>query len=357
MSAGPDILFEKRGTLGLITLNRPGALNALNENMCLHMMRQLELWAHSEHVRVVAIRGAGEKAFCAGGDIRALYQGGQAGSSGVMRFYWHEYQLNTMIKEYPKPFVAFIDGIVMGGGVGVSVHGSQRIAGDRTLFAMPETGIGLIPDVGGTYFLPRLRGGLGNFLGLTGARLKAADCVYAGIATHYVPSQHHSDLLHDLSASGDGNDIGARYSVHREPAPLATLQQKIDRFFAGASVEDILTGLGAADEPWAQEMAKSLRSKSPTSLKLTFRQLRCGVTLSFRECMALEYRIISRIMQAHDFFEGVRAIVIDKDNAPHWKPARLEDVSDASVEAYFASLGSDEWHYDRQSAGREERHG
>ncbi len=346
MTAEAEILFEEDGALGLITLNRPEALNALTQDMCVRMTEQLVEWARGAHIRNVAIRGAGTKAFCAGGDIRTLYDAGLAGAGDVMDFYRHEYRLNTLIKEYPKPYIALIDGIVMGGGVGVSVHGSHRIAGDRTLFAMPETGIGLIPDVGGTYFLPRLSGELGVYLGLTGARLKAADCLYAGIADCFTPSTSHDDLLRALSAGGDADRICASFAKDPGPALLSAAQEKIDEFFAGSTVEEILKSLTAPNDPWSQETAKTLRAKSPTSLKITLRQLREGAALSFRACMALEYRIISRIMMGHEFFEGVRATVIDKDNAPLWKPARLEDVSPESVDAYFAPLESDEWKYD-----------
>lgn len=356
MNADADILFEEMGALGLITLNRPDALNALTTNMCLALLDQLERWAQAEHVHAVAIRGAGTRAFCAGGDIRSLYEAGQAGSKDVMQFYWHEYRLNTFIKEYTKPYIAFIDGIVMGGGVGVSVHGKYRIAGESTLFAMPETGIGLIPDVGGTYFLPRLCGELGCYLGLTGARLKVADCLYAGIATHYVPSHAQDELLRNLSAGGDVDRMCAKFAVDPGTASLAALQNRIDGFFAYNAVEDILNALSASDDAWAQEMTKTLRTKSPTSLKITIRQLREGAKLSFRECMALEYRIISRIMKGYEFFEGVRAIVIDKDNTPQWNPSRLEDVSTASVDAYFASLDADELRFDRQVGQKENLH-
>jgi len=198
-----DVLFEMRGAVGLITLNRPSALNALTRDMCLRMSEQLRQWARDEKISLVVVRGAGDRAFCAGGDIKALYESGKAGTRYVTDFYADEYRLNTLIKEYSKPYVALIDGITMGGGVGVSVHGSHRVAGDKTVFAMPETGIGLFPDVGGSYFLPRLPGALGMYLALTGARLKTADALYAGIATHYVPSVRHHALLDGLSNSGD----------------------------------------------------------------------------------------------------------------------------------------------------------
>ena len=337
-----DVLFERRGKAGVITLSRPDALNALTRDMCLALSAQLEWWANDGAVSLVIIQGVGNRAFSAGGDIRALYESGKAGTSYARDFYAEEYRLNTRIKEFPKPYVALIDGIVMGGGVGVSVHGSYRIAGDRTLFAMPETGIGLFPDVGGTYFLPRLPGETGLYLGLTGARLEAADAVYLGVATQYVPTVSRDKLVATLAQTGDVEAVCADFSKPAGEPPLAAHRATLDRLFGATSLEQLIAGLEREDDAWSAETLKTLRQKSPTALKITFRQLRQGARLSFRDAMKLEYRLSCRVMQGHDFYEGVRAAVIDKDQAPHWHPARLEDVSEAAIDAYFTPLGADE---------------
>ena len=337
-----DVLFEKRGAVGLITLNRPAALNALTHHMCLRMSDQLRQWAVEKEISLVVVHGAGDRAFCAGGDIRELYESGKAGTSYVTDFYADEYRLNTQIKEYSKPFVALIDGITMGGGVGVSVHGSHCVAGDKTVFAMPETGIGLFPDVGGTFFLPRMPGALGMYLALTGARLKTADALYAGIATHYVPSDRQEALLQELSAHGNAERALRSFAKETSTAPLSDRQEKIDRLFTGPSLEAILMALDQEKDDWCLELAETIRRKSPTALKITHRQLQEGQTLGFRDCMKLEYRLTCRVMAGRDFFEGVRASVIDKDQSPQWNPARLEDVTDDDIAKYFAPLGDRE---------------
>ncbi len=332
----PEVLFEQRGAIGLITLNRPKALNALTLNMC-HLMRdQLKAWATDPAVAAIVVRGAGEKAFCAGGDIRFLHDSGKAGDGGALRFWADEYRLNTLIKRYPKPYISLVDGICMGGGVGVSVHGTYWIATEKTLFAMPETGIGLFPDVGGTYFLPRLPGKVGIYLGLTGARLKAADCLHAGLATHYVPSAELDGLV-DRLAAGEGVET-VLSALCQDPgaAPIDPHREAIDRLFAGDTVEAIIAALDADGSDFAKAQAAGLRTKSPTSMKLTLRQLQEGARLDFEDCMRLEYRLTQAIIRGHDFFEGVRAVIIDKDQAPKWQPATLEAVTKAQIDAAFA---------------------
>jgi len=342
MNEGAEVLFEKRGALGLITLNRPKALNALTQGMCVTIRAQLNTWANDEEIKVVVVRGAGDRAFCAGGDIRALYESGKAGTPYALDFYRDEYLLDAAIKHYPKPYVALIHGIDMGGGVGVSVNGSHRVAGETMLFAMPETGIGLFPDVGGSYFLPRCPGEIGMYLALTGARLKTAEAIYAGIATHFVPATKWDDLLSTLS---NGAPVRSSISGLNETVPetfLVRHHEAIDRIFANNSVEEILAALDAEYEDWAQDAAKTIRAKSPTSLKIAFRQLREGKKLEFDDCMRMEYRMVNRIVAGHDFYEGVRATIIDKDGAPNWKPADLAGVSEKDVAAYFAPLGEKE---------------
>ncbi|MEI9886964.1 MAG: enoyl-CoA hydratase/isomerase family protein [Rhizomicrobium sp.] len=342
MTDEPDILFEKRGAAGLITLNRPRALNALTHGMVLALHAQLKAWAADDAVGCVVIQGAGERAFCAGGDIRALYESGKAGTPYIFDFYRDEYLLNAYIKHYPKPYIALIRGIVMGGGVGVSVHGAYRVADETTLFAMPETGIGLFPDVGGSFFLPRLPVEDGMYLGLTGARLKTADVVGTGIATHYVPNANREYLLLSL-ANGMAPDAAAgKYCETVESVPLFEHGDATDRIFSAPTVETLLARLEYDGSDWAFETAKTIRAKSPTATKLAFRQIREGAKLDFDDCMRMEFRMVSRVIAGHDFYEGVRATIIDKDGAPKWRPATLAEVSDADIDAYFAPLGEKE---------------
>jgi enoyl-CoA hydratase len=301
----------------------------------------LRRWAGDDAVRHVVIRGTGDKAFCAGGDIRALYDWGRAKDPKMFRFFRGEYVLNTLIKRFAKPYVALIDGIVMGGGVGVSVHGSHRVASERLVFAMPETGIGFFPDVGGTYFLPRLPGETGMYLGLTGERCRTADALYAGIATHHVPSDRFGELAEALTAAEDVDQCLERFAVAPEAGSLHARQADIDRHFGRDSIEAILASLDADPSDWAQKTAATLRGKSPTSLKVTFRQLREGRRRDFGDCMRLEYRIVHRMFEGHDLFEGIRAVVVDKDGKPRWRPGSLEEVSEADVAAYFAPLADE----------------
>jgi enoyl-CoA hydratase len=340
-----DILFDRHGALGLVTLNRPAALNALTHDMALALDARLAEWAVDPAVRVAAIVGAGEKAFCAGGDIRAMHAVGPAGGSANFGFYADEYRLNTRIKRFPKPYVAFMDGIVMGGGVGVSLHGSHRVAGDRTLFAMPETGIGLFPDVGGTFFLPRLPGQTGLWLGLTGARLKTADAVSAGVCDLFVPTAGHAAALAALAAcDGTRAGVDAALAPFAEPvagATLPDLRPAIDRLFAAQTLGALVAGLAQDGSEWAQAQAAAIAAKSPTSLALTFRQLRLGASLGFEACMVLEYQLARFCMTHPDFYEGVRAVIIDKDNAPLWSPPTLAEVDPAVIDTAFAPLGPD----------------
>jgi enoyl-CoA hydratase len=350
MHSEPEILFERLGTLGLITLNRPQALNALTRDMCLRMTEQMNAWRADVRILAVAVRGAGGRAFCAGGDIRALYEQGRAGSRAPQDFYRDEYRLDSLIHRYAKPYVALLDGITMGGGVGISVHGRHRIVTERTVFAMPETGIGFFPDVGGSYFLPRCPGELGMYLGLTGERLKGGEALYAGIGTAFVRSASIPALIESLTQLSDGRGageavaaaIGRHLAPHDVPA-VAALQPKIDRTFAGASVEAIFAALQneGADE-FASKTSATLAAKSPTALKLSYRLLRAGRNRTLDQCLAMEFRLALHTMQGDDFYEGVRAVIIDKDNRPAWHPTRLEEVSEAAIDAYFAPLGADE---------------
>jgi enoyl-CoA hydratase/carnithine racemase len=338
----PEILFERRGAAGVVTLNRPQALNAVTHAMVRALADQLREWEDDAAVSRVIITASGERAFSAGGDIRDLYELARAGRrADALNFWRDEYPLNALIRHYRKPYVALIDGIVMGGGVGISVNGSHRVAGDRFAFAMPEVGIGFFPDVGATYFLPRLPGELGTFCALTGERLSAADAVAAGVATHRVRSARFPDLVDALCGTTPVDAMLAAFAENADPDPVMVYRQAIDRIFAGDRIEDILDGAERAGD-WAGGMAAKIRTKSPLSLKIALRQMRLGKALPFDECMRTEFRIVSRIIHGRDFYEGVRAVVIDKDNSPRWDPPSLAQVDDAEVERHFAPLGANE---------------
>jgi enoyl-CoA hydratase/carnithine racemase len=341
-----DILFERRGAAGLITLNRPQALNAVTHDMVLALRAQLEEWGRDPAITRVVITAAGGRAFSAGGDIRALYDLAQAGRYTEAQQFWRdEYPLNVAIKNFRKPYVALIDGIVMGGGVGVSVHGSHRVAGDRFQFAMPEVGIGFFPDVGATWFLPRMPGELGTYCGLTGERFGSADAVAAGLATHRVPSARFDALLDGLTGTVSVDALLAAFAEPAGEGAIVLRRGAIDRLFAGSKVEDILAALEreTGDEAeWARKTAATICAKSPLSLKLALAQVRRGNAWDFETCMRAEFRIVSRVIHGSDFYEGVRAVIVDKDNKPRWRPATLAEVSAAEVERHFATLGADE---------------
>jgi enoyl-CoA hydratase len=344
-----DILFERRGAAGIVTLNRPKALNAVTHAMVHALSAQLAAWADDPAVTRVIIMAAGERAFSAGGDIRALYDLGLAGRHAeALQFWRDEYPLNAAIKNYRKPYVALIDGIAMGGGVGVSVHGSHRVAFDRFSFAMPEVSIGFFPDVGATWFLPRMPGELGTFCALTGERFNAADGVAAGIAAHRVPSARYGALVDGLTGTVSVDAVLSAFSEPAGEGPIGARRAAIDRLFAGNAVETILAALDAeavtasTDAEWAGKTAALMRAKSPLSLKLALAQVRFGTTADFATCMRTEFRIVSRIIHDHDFYEGVRAVIVDKDNKPRWQPAALADVRETEVARHFAPLDDGE---------------
>lgn len=339
-----EILFETRGNIGLVTLNRPRALNSLTHNMAVELKRQLDEWAIMPSVQAVVVIGAGDKAFCAGGDVVKVTQSYQAGTTEWRDFFHDEYLMNIAVDEFPKPYISLVDGITMGGGVGVSIPGDLWVATEKTLFAMPETGLGLFPDVGGGWFLPRLPGETGMYLALTGARIKAPDLYALGIASHVIASEQVDAVVEALAGAeikslDDAKALLDSFHADPEPAPLAAVMDDIDGAFSGVRVDEILHALELDESEWAQKQFKILMSKSPTSLKLTFAQLRRGEVLeNFRDNMRMEYRMVNRVMEGNDFFEGVRAILIDKDNAPVWAPNTLAEVSDAEIDRYFASL-------------------
>ncbi|XP_033877790.3 3-hydroxyisobutyryl-CoA hydrolase, mitochondrial [Acipenser ruthenus] len=350
--AGSDILLERSGCAGVITLNRPKALNALNLSMIRQIYPQLKKWEKDPETSIVIIKGTGGKAFCAGGDIRAVTDAGKVGDRLSQDFFREEYILNNAIGTYQKPYVALIDGITMGGGVGLSVHGRFRVATEKTMFAMPETGIGLFPDVGGGYFLPRLQGKLGLFLALTGFRIKGRDVQQAGVASHFVDSEKLPSLEKDLvqlktpsntDVAGVLNSYQAQSKLDDgKPFILAEHMDQINRLFEASSVEDIMQKLNEDGSSFALKQLETLKKMSPTSLKITFRQLQNGASMSLQEVLVMEYRLSQACMRGHDFYEGVRAVLIDRDQSPKWKPGVVEEVTEDLVDGCFKSLGSND---------------
>ena len=344
-----ELLAKAEGGVGRLTLNRPEALHALNKAMCAAMIEALQAWRSDASIHAILIEHApGTRGFCAGGDIRFLAESGAAGGAGARDFFYTEYQLNHLLFTYPKPVIALMDGVTMGGGVGIAMPARYRVATENTTYAMPETGIGLFPDVGGGWYLPRKPGQIGMWLALTGARIKAADCLVAGIATHFVESAKLDALRPALLANPQDIDA-ALVGVSSDPGAPRELtgenRDKIDRLFAGDSTEAIVAALDADGSAWAKAQAATLATKSPQTLKVAFRQLREGAAMqNFAENMAQEFRIAARVVTRHDFLEGVRAIIVDKDNKPRWMPATLAGVTPDIIDAIFAPLPADqEW--------------
>ncbi len=352
MTTDPEVLFDVQHGLGLITLNRPKALNALTLDMIRELDRVLPVWEADPAVKAVVLRGAGERAFCAGGDVAGLYREAQDDPSGTLRrdFFREEYIVNRRVHRYRKPWISLIDGIDMGGGVGLSVHGSHSIATEKFLFAMPETAIGLFPDVGGGYFLCRLRGALGLFLALTGHRLKVADALWAGIVQAHVPSARLPDLVAALGAADLSGEtawrqvdaVVATFATDPGAPALPAIMEDIDRCFSAVTMQEIVTRLRNRNDDWAQKQLAVLSKMSPTSMKVTVEQLRRCANRSFEDTMTIEYRLSQVCMRpGHDFFEGVRALLIDKDQAPKWNPPTIEGVTAQMVEAHFDPVAND----------------
>ncbi|MFE7721748.1 enoyl-CoA hydratase/isomerase family protein [Nocardia rhizosphaerihabitans] len=356
MTDEPEVLIAVEDGLGRITLNRPKAINALNHPMALAITDALRAWADDAAVRAVVVTGAGERGLCAGGDIVAIHadaKGGTAGADSPTGVFWRdEYILNALIGRYPKPYVVLMDGIVMGGGVGLSGHGSHRIVTERSRIGMPEVGIGFVPDVGGTYLLSRAPGELGTHVALTTARMSAGDAIAAGFADHYVPSDALPALLDGLRTT----DVDAAIAAVAEQAPASDLlaqQSWIDACYSADTVEEIAARLQTADSPEATKALDDLLAKSPVALKVTLRSLRAARELpSLEAVLDQEYRVSIAALGSHDLVEGIRAQVIDKDRNPRWEPATLAEVTDAQVAAYFAELGDKELAATTQEAQR-----
>ncbi|MGW6056289.1 enoyl-CoA hydratase/isomerase family protein [Streptomyces sp. NPDC055189] len=345
-TAAPDeapVLLHQEGRTGHITLNRPRAINALNHAMVRLMDEALSAWEKADDITTVLLTGKGARGLCAGGDIRSIHDDIRAGGGAASTAFWRdEYRLNARIARFPKPYVAVMDGIVMGGGVGVSAHGSVRIVTERSRIAMPETGIGFVPDVGGTYLLTRTPGELGTHLALTGTAVGAGDALLCGLADHFVPSERLPEFTAAL-AGADVSEVVARYATTAPAGELAAHREWIDACYSADSVEEIVDRLYDSGERAAKEAAETVLGKSPTSLKVTLAALRRARSLaSLEEVLDQEYRVSATAITAPDMVEGIRARVVDKDRDPHWSPAELSQVTDADVARHFTPREGDE---------------
>jgi enoyl-CoA hydratase len=344
-----ELIVVTEGALGVIRLNRPRALNALTLDMVRVMNAALDRFEADSSVGLILLEGAGERGLCAGGDIRSLYESIRAGGDLGKVFWREEYILNARIASLTKPYVSFMDGMVMGGGVGLSAHGAHRVVTEKTQLAMPETGIGFFPDVGGTWLLSRAPGQLGTYYGLTGQSMTGMDAIRCGFADVLVPAEKLSELRQALTRLGAGANNGmvwgvlAHFALPRGPAPIDEHRKLIDAAMAYDSAADIVSAFERDLSEFSQGVARTLKTKSPTSLKVTLRLLReAKASTSLRQCLAREYGAALEIFINHDFPEGIRAAVIDKDRSPKWQPATLADVTPSMIDAYFAPRGTDE---------------
>ncbi|MEV6930595.1 enoyl-CoA hydratase/isomerase family protein [Dactylosporangium sp. NPDC051485] len=332
----PPVIVRLDGDLGRLILNRPAVINALNAEMVAIMRRALADWAGDDRVRTVLITGEGERGLCAGGDIRAIHADAVSGGTGALRFWADEYRLNAAIAEYPKPVVAWMDGLVMGGGIGISGHAALRVVTERSRLAMPEVGIGFHPDVGGSWLLAHAPGHVGTHLALTGTAVGAADAIAAGLADHYVPAGRRDDLI-DALRRKDAATAVASLAAEPPPGDLEAARGWIDECYAAATVAGILDRLAAHPAPAARDAAEVIAGRSPTALLVALRSLRTAAGLpSLAAALEQEYRLSARMLRLPDFAEGVRAQIIDKDRRPRWSPPTLADVPDAVVDEYFA---------------------
>jgi enoyl-CoA hydratase len=342
-----ELIVAREGKLGQLRLNRPDALNALTLDMALEMEKALLGWRNDGDVETVVVCGTGDRAFCAGGDIQYLFETGQQNPEPGRRFWRDEYRLNALINAYPKPYVALMNGITMGGGVGVSAHGSHRIATENTMLAMPEVSIGFLPDVGGTWLLSRAPGETGLYLGLTGARMKAADAMFAGFANSYVPSQALEPLVERLADGVSPDEAIDNFAQEAPEGALPGLQEKITRAFAHDNLKTCLKALeemAAEGDEWAQKAAAMIGKNAPLAVATTFAAIRRARKFTaLEESLSLEYCFAHRAIAGHDFLEGIRAMVIDKDRKPQWRPASLDEVTPGMVDELLAPLGEEAW--------------
>lgn len=332
----------KKGNLGIITLQRPAALNALNIEMLHALNQKLLEYESNSAIKSVIIRAIPGRAFCAGGDIRAIYEGHKNNNLQGTDFFRDEYQVNKTIFHFKKPYIALLNGITLGGGVGISIYGSHRIATKNMSFAMPETAIGYFPDIGATYFLPRLPQYMGYYLGLTGERIGYQDCVALGLVDTIVSENKEDEIIHQLAESAlhDNHSISRIIQSFAVEVPFSSLMahaNAIENCFSKNSIEEILKALKNENSSWCSSVIDLLNTRSPTSLKVTLRALQRGEKMNFDDCLKMEETLALHFMQSHDFFEGIRAVMIDKDRAPQWKPSKIEDVSERYVTGYFFS--------------------
>lgn len=342
-----DLAFKKEQNLGIITLSRPAALNALTFSMIKTLRKQLSAWAEDKDIHAVIMQAEPGKAFCAGGDIRHLYESGLTNPVDPLPFFRDEYQLNLAIHEFPKPYIALMDGITMGGGVGISLHGSHPVAGERFVFAMPETAIGFFPDIGASYLLSRLVEPIGLYLALTGNRLKAEEALSLGLVKHCVAPENWPLIVPYLLESDLSTHAHARVTellskmqtkAHNDGMRDAEI---IGDFFNEKSLNAIFTKLEQSDDTWAKDTLANLRQRSPLSLEVTFEQIKRAKTTTLAECLYMDYTLVQHFLRGKDFYEGVRAAIIDKDKNPKWQPDSIGKVSEAMVTAYFDGLQSD----------------
>jgi enoyl-CoA hydratase len=336
-----EVLVRVERGIGFLTLNRPQAINSLNRTMVSVLDATLNAWADDDEVRAVVLDGAGERGLCAGGDVVAIYHSARADGADARRFWFDEYRLNARIGRYPKPYVAIMDGIVMGGGVGVSAHGNVRVVTDRSKIAMPEVGIGFIPDVGGTYLLSRAPGLLGLHAALTGAPFNGADAIALGFADHYVAHADLEPFTAMVEAAGPEAAVTA-YAQEPPPSPLAAQREWIDLCYAGETVADIVAALRSHDEGSATDAADLIATRSPVALAVTLAAVRRAATLdSLEQVLVQEYRVSNASLRSHDLVEGIRAQLVDKDRNPQWSPASIAAVTDDDVAGYFKPADPD----------------
>jgi enoyl-CoA hydratase/carnithine racemase len=349
-----DLIVRREGAAGVIRLNRPKAINAMTLEMSEGIDAALDQFEADPAVAIVLLEGAGERGLCAGGDIRGLYESSKAGGDLGNRFWRQEYIMNARIAKYPKPYVALMDGLVMGGGVGLSGHGSHRVVTERTKLSMPEVGLGFFPDVGGTWLLSRSPGELGTYFGLTGQTMNGPDAIYAKFADAVVPSSKLPELREALTKAGAGvthaevKKLIDGFSTGETSGPVAAMQPRIDAWFAHDRMEDIIASLQRDGSEFALSTLKALNEKSPRGMVVTLKLLRLGRTSSsLEECLVREYRAALAVFASDDFREGVRAAVIDKDRNPKWSPPRVEDVTSEMLAPYLAGIGADELTFEK----------
>lgn len=342
-----ELIVSSRGRAGILQLNRPDALNALTHDMALEMEKALLAWRDDAAIDTVVVRATGERAFCAGGDIAWLYETGQDSPEPGRQFWRDEYRLNALIKNYPKPYVALMNGITMGGGVGVSAHGSHRVVTENTMVAMPEVSIGFLPDVGGTFLLSRARGVTGRYLGLTGARMNAADAIFAGFADYFVPADKLDELVELISDGTAPDKAIKKFSESAPEGKLEDQQPNINRAFGQVELKECIEELQmmiSEGSEWAEKCLTMMKRNAPLAMACTYEALKMARGLrTLEECLSLEFNFAYRAIAGHDFLEGIRAMVIDKDRKPDWRPATLDEVTADMVDEMLAPLGDEQW--------------